>query len=200
MTNKIKCLDHGFVKLLNVSSAIPRDPEQVSRAALTQARLKELLDYDSSTGEFSRLSGLKGHKAGSKVGSLTHGYEVICIDKKKYYSHRLAFLFMEGRLPKLIDHIDGNGLNNAYANLRECSQSENLANKTNQSNNSSLIKGVCYIKSREAYRARVEIKGISSNRYFKINKYGSTENALLAACTYVQELRQQLHGEFANHG
>jgi thymidylate synthase, flavin-dependent len=25
MTNKIKCLDHGFVKLLNISSAIPRD-------------------------------------------------------------------------------------------------------------------------------------------------------------------------------
>ena len=27
MTNKINCLDHGFVKLLNISSAIPRDVE-----------------------------------------------------------------------------------------------------------------------------------------------------------------------------
>lgn len=169
-------------------------------SCLTQERLKELLHYDPSTGEFTRLIGVKGAKAGIKAGNITHGYKEICIDRKKYYSHRLAFLYMEGRLPILIDHKDGNGLNNCYTNLRECSQSDNLANKCNQRNNTSLIKGLCYIASREAYRARVEINGISNNRYFKISKYKTIEDAISAATSYLQELSQQLHGEYANHG
>ena len=47
-----------------------------------------------------------------------------------YRAHRLAFLYMKGYIPKLIDHKDRNGLNNKWNNLREANKSTNGADKS----------------------------------------------------------------------
>lgn len=56
---------------------------------------------------------------------------------------------------QLLDHIDGNGLNNQKSNLRLATISQNQANKTKYKNNTSGYKGVDLIKNR--WRACIQI-------------------------------------------
>ena len=58
------------------------------------------------------------------------------------YVHRIIWVIVTGEQPKTIDHIDGNGLNNAVSNLRSVSQSENQKNLRISINNKSGIPGV----------------------------------------------------------
>lgn len=52
---------------------------------------------------------------------------------------------------KVVDHKDGNALNNKKENLRICSQSENVLNKSFMSTNSSGFIGVSHQKDRNRY-------------------------------------------------
>lgn len=76
---------------------------------LTQLRLKEKLSYCRDTGLFTRIykNSNKGVKniGGTKTKA---GYIQICVDKKLYLAHRLAWLYEYGVFPeKQIDHING---------------------------------------------------------------------------------------------
>jgi len=67
---------------------------------LTQSELKSLLTYNPQTGIFiwniSRGKQKKGNIAGSLNGK---GYLRIIINSKEYLSHRLVFLYMNGKMP-----------------------------------------------------------------------------------------------------
>lgn len=56
------------------------------------------------------------------------GYLRVSVDKISYMAHRLAFLYMTGRWPLEIDHIDGNKKNNVWRNLREVTRTQNMNN------------------------------------------------------------------------
>jgi len=82
------------------------------------------------------------------------------------FAHRLAFLIIEGRLPKVTDHIDGDCFNNKWENLRDCDQSANLKNKRRYRKNRSGISGVRWIEKEKGegfWRARIGINGKCSN-------------------------------------
>lgn len=90
---------------------------------ITQERLKELLDYDPKTGVFVRKVDIRGGaKTGDRAGSLNKhlGYIQINVDGKKYFAHRLAWLYVYGCWPKdTIDHINRQRADNRIENLRE---------------------------------------------------------------------------------
>lgn len=112
---------------------------------LTQAKLKELLSYDPETGIFTRAKTIAHNaKFGDIAGSVHHsGYSVISIDNKKYFAHRLAFLYMEGYIPEYeVDHINRNRLDNRFVNLRHVSRSCNMRNKGKSIANKSGVVGV----------------------------------------------------------
>lgn len=107
---------------------------------LTHERLKEIFHYDPITGIFTRKIKCGNKSAGSIAGgSRKDGYLQIGVDDGRYLSHRLAWLYMTGDLPKNhIDHIDGNRKNNAFSNLRDVTRQINLQNlKRAQKNNKS---------------------------------------------------------------
>jgi hypothetical protein len=60
---------------------------------------------------------------------------------------------------KVVDHRDGNGLNNTRNNLRVCTQAENLQNRNKYSTNKSGHKGVAWYKPYGKWRATIGIKG-----------------------------------------
>lgn len=62
----------------------------------------------------------------------SHGHIQVMIDKKYYFVHRLAFMFMTGQLPpadKVVDHINGDNQDNRWCNLRAVTQSVNQQNR-----------------------------------------------------------------------
>lgn len=65
----------------------------------------------------------------------------------------------EENCDKVVDHINGNPLDNRKSNLRICSQSENVLNKRSVSNNTSGFIGVSYRKDRDRYDPEIRIQG-----------------------------------------
>jgi hypothetical protein len=116
---------------------------------LTQERLKKLLHYDPETGVFTRkISTTSNAQRGNIAGTICkNGYAQAGVEGKRYYLHRLAWLYMYGYLPENeIDHIDRNPLNNRINNLREVSRSCNAKNVSPMSNCKTGIPGVFFNK------------------------------------------------------
>jgi hypothetical protein len=85
---------------------------------------------------------------------------------------------------KMVDHIDGNGLNNQKSNLRICNHSQNLQNSRR-----SKTKGVYYTGNVSGYRSRIQVNKRSIHLgYFKTEK--EAVDAYNKAATYY-------FGEFA---
>ena len=100
--------------------------------------LKELAAYDEVHGGFTII--VQTHHlrkpVGSKLGFITNkGYLYTRLNKETYPIHHLVWLWHKGYLPKQLDHIDKNKLNNRICNLREASNTLNQLNKGVQRNN-----------------------------------------------------------------
>ena len=97
---------------------------------LTAEEVRQLLDYDPSTGELRWKVSRGRAKAGGIAGSKTsQGYREITVNRQRFFVHRLIWLMTHGRLPKEeLDHINGQRSDNRLENLRECSRVENLQN------------------------------------------------------------------------
>lgn len=125
---------------------------------LTQGVLKSLLTYDPETGAFASKD---GRALGSARG---HRYVRIWVAGRNHYAHRLAWLYMTGGWPECgIDHRDGNRANNAWINLREATQAQNLQNlraaKRTRGRTSSKL-GVCWHSGAEKWRATIKANGV----------------------------------------
>jgi len=167
---------------------------------LTQEYLKECLDYNPETGVFiwrdRPLSHYKcefdkkcndGRFFNKEAGTnMANGYLGIKIKGKTYYAHRLAILYVFGKLPEYdTDHINGNKLDNRIANLRIATRSENNQNKKkNQpSNKTTGILGVYFDKNKCKYQAQIKING----NHINLGRFNTAE---LAHEAYLKKKRE----------
>ncbi len=125
---------------------------------VTQKELKEILKYDYSTGLFFWNVARQNIRAGCKAGNLEpSGYVRISVLGKKYYAHRLAWLYVHGNLPRYeIDHIDGVKNNNRILNLRDVSHKTNNKNKKMPRSNKSGCVGVLWNQRRDKWIAQIK--------------------------------------------
>jgi len=128
----------------------------------TQQQLKEIFKFNSNTGEFLRLN-RKG-----KVGTMSSGYLRIYLLGSSMYAHRLAWIYCYGKSPGVIDHIDGNPLNNKISNLRDVTTSINAKNQKLSKSNKSGVCGVRFATASNAWIATVWANG--DTRHLKLSK------------------------------
>jgi hypothetical protein len=157
---------------------------------ITQQELKTRLHYDPLTGIFTWLVVKKHKLLGKQAGNITtNGYREVYIASRKYYSHRLAWLYMYGTFPDKIDHEDGVRDNNKIDNLRDVSQQQNMQNITLRSDNTSGQMGVN--KFRKRWRARINVSG----KEIALGFYDSFEEAVK-----VRKEAEVKYGFHSNHG
>lgn len=128
---------------------------------LTIQELKENLHYNPETGVFTRTKNSYRLRVGDVVKGKSASYISICVNNVSYYAHRLAWLYMTGEIPKgMIDHINGNRLDNRICNLRDVSNTENIHNQTRaHSCNKTGFLGVSFDKNANKYRAMIKLDG-----------------------------------------
>jgi len=160
---------------------------------ITQQELKELLSYNSKTGIFTWLVSLSNRvKIGGVAGSPdSNGYSVIKVRGRRYYAHRLAWLYMTGARPKSIDHINHDRADNRIINLREATQQENMRNSTLRKDNTSGVCGVYQRKDMNKWQALIVAEG-------KILHLGYFTDKFEAICA--RKSAGNKYGYHANHG
>lgn len=131
---------------------------------LTQKRLRELLYYESTSGNFlwvAKSSPKSNYiKIGDIAGSRDNGCIRIKVHKKSYLAHRLVWLYVYGKFPeKLLDHVDGNRSNNKVDNLREATSAQNTLNQRLRVSNTSGFKGVSKQGEVDKWRAYCSVNG-----------------------------------------
>tara|TARA_R110000868_G_C10504686_1_gene731523 strand:+ start:54 stop:566 length:513 start_codon:yes stop_codon:yes gene_type:complete len=161
--------------------------------SLEQNLIKELFEYRDGT-LYNKITRGSNGKINTPAGCVNgDGRHQICIQGVIYKTHRLIFLLHNGWLPKCIDHIDGNQLNNKIENLRPATHSENMWNVGVKSNNTSGEKGVGWDKIKKRFVAYTFKNG--KKIYASPAYHNHFDTAVLA----VRELRERIHGDFLNN-
>jgi hypothetical protein len=113
------------------------------------------------------------------------GYIQIGIEGKYYLAHRLAWLYVYGFMPENeIDHIHGLTTDNRISELREATHQQNLFNQKMHSRNTSGFKGVSWHKTKNKFRARIEVFG----KEIHLGYFRDSESANIAYCNKAKEL------------
>jgi hypothetical protein len=121
---------------------------------LTYLDAIKLFEYDPISGRLEWAVTQGKVRKGSEITS------DVKVTGLRYAPHRVIWLLMTGKLPKdLIDHVNGNHLDNRWDNLRQATNQQNQFNKQGYG---SFAKGVVF-KS-DGYRskpwsARIRING-----------------------------------------
>jgi HNH endonuclease/AP2 domain len=160
---------------------------------VTAERLRELLGCDPETGlliwKMNRQG--PGARAGEVAGCKDpQGYIKIGIDGRMYLAHRLIWLHIYGAWPDgELDHINHDPSDNRIENLRLATNSQNMANRPAQINNTSGFKGTTFHKQRRKWQAQITVNK-------KVLHLGLFKTPEAAHAAYVLAT-QALHGEFA---
>lgn len=117
-------------------------------------------------------------------GYAKHNYYTNGKKKEKLFLHRFI---LKAKTGEMVDHINGDKLDNRRCNLRVCSHNGNMRNRGIQKNNTSGYKGVH--KEGNKFKARIRVSG-------KLLHIGMFNTAKIAAIEY-NKMAVKLHGDFA---
>lgn len=166
------------------------------RTDLTADFVRQILDYDPTTGLFTwKHRGTHPKKwnakwAGKQAGTQQRGGYILININNPYAAHRLAWLHFYGEIPITeIDHRNGIRDDNRIANLRLATTSQNACNKAKQSNNTSGFVGVHFNSQRGLWRATAN----KNNTRYDVGHFKTAEGAAAARADFIADV----HGEFA---
>lgn len=153
--------------------------------------------YEPSSGVFTRRIACRTSPAGSAVGSILkdssgNTYLTIWINGRNVAAHRLAWLYMTGSFPELtIDHINGDGTDNRWENLRCVSKLENNRNKRLFRKNKSGVCGVAFHKRDRKWMASIRV----DRRLIHLGTFVNKDDAIDA-----RRRAEREYGFHDNHG
>ena len=116
---------------------------------MDQETLKKHLDYCPDSGQFTWSKRRGPVPAGKPADSISNeGYIRIGLEGRRWQAHRLAFLYMTGRLPpEDVDHINGVRTDNRWCNIRMVNRTDNTRNSAKCRTNRSGVTGVSWARN-----------------------------------------------------
>lgn len=158
--------------------------------------------------DYMVLRGREGDEAGSITQPKSRGgaYYIAWVGDSQIKTHTLVWELHYGKLPDgfIVDHIDGDSLNNKLENLRVVSTTGNARNHRKRNDNKTGVTGVSYDVYNSRYVAMWnELDGKPKTKSYAILKYG-VEEAFRLACEHrskmLAELNKQGAGYTERHG
>lgn len=175
---------------------------------ITQEYLKECFEYNEASGvltwkkrpksHFKTVRSMRSHH--TRFFSCRVGFEQWCGKKqyirthfngKHHLIHRLIWTIVYGDMPKEVDHIDGNGLNNELSNLRNVTRSENGRNQRLRRNSKSGVTGVNWDKVNSKWKVNICVNG----KRMTIGRFENKSDAIIA-----RQIANLKYGFHSNHG
>ena len=156
----------------------------------TQSKLKELFSYDPTTGIFTHKTITTSKRIGQRGGHLkkSNGYRFLYIDGRYQREHRMAYLYMTGEYPEVIDHVNGIKDDNRWDNIRNCTQAQNTYNTKTYNTSKLGVKGVSTRPSGN-FVARI----MHNYHTYTLGTFDNLELAVFVR----DETAAKLHGDFA---
>jgi len=112
-------------------------------------------------------------------------YPFKCMGGQKYYLHRIIAGARNG---EIVDHINGNTLDNRRSNLRIVTMQENAMNVGLRKDSKTGIKGVNWRKDAHCWTAHIQYK----KKKMHIGCYDNKEDAIAARL----QKEEELYGEY----
>lgn len=144
---------------------------------ITVEELAKILSCDPETGEFTWIVRPANVPEGRRPARTkpTTRRRVVTLNNHQYLASRVAFALYHGRWPEdLIDHVDGNPLNDRKDNLREATHQQNMWNK--EAYNEIGLKGVGKDHRQGGYYAQIT----HNKQHYYLGRYKTAEEAAAA--------------------
>lgn len=167
--------------------------------------------YDDTSPSGLRWKECKYHKFSDVVGSIEYRKDGSVLTwrtrfiYKRYKVHRIIYELFHGKIDSglVIDHVDGNPLNNTITNLREVTSKVNSRNMKMHSRNKTGKTGVCRVrgKTSDYYRATIlcDLTGKLISKNFNITRLGN-EEAFRLACECRDKMEESSVDYSSRHG
>lgn len=146
---------------------------------------------DAENGILTRRKTYRKFKAGDPAGYNRDGYVYVKVDGKSYAAHRIIYFMVTREDPgtMMVDHINGDPLDNRFENLRLADIKQNGRNRSkNLPSNTSGHRGVWFNSKTKRWQVRVHVEGKNIQRVA-----ASKDEAVMVA----NEIRRKHYGEFA---
>ena len=157
-------------------------------------RKRPIEHFSSSSRQKQFNSAFGGKRAGSiATVSVSAGrqYRIVRLNGVLFYAHRVAYKLATGEEPLVIDHIDGDTLNNKLTNLRTCTTADNSRNVKIRETNKSGCTGVSWTERKQRWRAYITVGA----RQIALGTYRRFEDAVRA-----RKAAEKIYGFHPNHG
>lgn len=149
--------------------------------------IRSKYDCDYDLGIIYRINTGGARVVAGSVNS--SGYTKILIGGKLMYAHRFIWAHYYLEIPpRIIDHIDGNPLNNSIANLRAATGRLNQLNRRVSRNNTTGYTGVSYMCRLGKYKAVI----YKNSKPIYLGLFDTAEDASEA---YRKEKEKQINNE-----
>jgi hypothetical protein len=184
-------------KLLNFHNKVAKP------YAMTFLTLDKVLEYDTSSKSFLRWKSPRKNLTGKEAGYLKDGYFVVRISGMGMQASRIVWVLnnqIDIDKNLVVDHIDGNPINNSIENLRLVPQSDNMRNKRHRKS-STGFQCITENLNRKQFATSYSVHGKQFTLYFNYcstrkprvpeRNFTTREQALEAALAYRNSLVEQ---------